>query len=179
MSEAPSSVSLHKEKVMQDKHTPQQLGRTENLVENLKSVATSTDGHAVVAQLELALEKASPLPWSYADGRVVSAPLKAEWDAFEAEYPGGMPDEDPRWDTLPDPTVAFVTPSVTGTGRGDRDARAIVEVLNAVPALLRRLRRAENELSKTKGHLRTIRKEYADARSAMGALVESTRRGEG
>ncbi|MGN6108749.1 MAG: hypothetical protein ACTHU0_26830 [Kofleriaceae bacterium] len=132
-----------------EKHAHQQLGRTE--VDELE-----------IARLEARILEGSPLPWAYnEDGRIVSAPLEREWEGAER-----MPDNDPRWRTLSDPTVAFVTPALHDAGQGDRDAMLIVDACNALPRILRRLRRLEKEHA-TREHMHTLRKGPQDlARAA-------------
>jgi hypothetical protein len=155
---------------MQDeKNTIQQLGRTENMVENLKNVRAEDLDFAAIEQI---VACSSPVPWAFDGDRIISVPLQSEWDAVEEEFGGElMPEDDPRWETLPDPTVAFVTPSVDDEGQGSRDGKMIAMACSAIPVLLRRVRALERERDQATAHLRTMRKELASSRSAMGFLA--------
>lgn len=133
-----------------EKHTAQQLGRTENLIENHATVGVDDD--VDVSCLEARIAAASPLPWVHVEGgRIVSVPIARQWDGAER-----MPDNDPRWSTLDDPTIAYVIPSANGRGQGDRDAALIADACSALPKILKQLRRLTRERA---DHMRTLRKD--------------------
>lgn len=140
--------------------TAQQLDRTETLPETLNAISDDFD----VSELESRLADGSPLPWMYepGSGQIVSVPLAKEWDGAER-----MSDRDPRWHTLEDSTVVFVTPGKNGDAQGDRDGALIATALSALPRLLRRLKRLERERAeRTEQQLEIVR----TIRAAGGAL---------
>jgi hypothetical protein len=137
-------------------NTAQELGRNDNneilggVIPILSRTLTPTGVTLDLEALDREMAFASPLPWLYDDGgRVVSVPLERAWDGIDA-----LQDDDPRWGTLPDPTVAFVTPASNGNGQGDRDARFFVRACNSVPLLLRRIRALEENYT----HMVELRK---------------------
>jgi hypothetical protein len=101
---------------------------------------------------EAALERtkrATEGPWfwnSYSG--VFSGPWVKRYDAAEQEIPDAAPDEDPRWDALPEPLVASVPPAYgdTATGRHAHDAVFIAEARTDVPQLAQDLLEALEEI---------------------------------
>ncbi len=88
-------------------------------------------------------------PWFFAYSRVVSGPLSKEYDRIERTFPDDISDDDPRWETLPEPDVCYVTPSYGDTcvGQNKHDAEFIAAARAAVPALLDELERLRLEMT--------------------------------
>lgn len=84
------------------------------------------------------VDAATPGPWFFGYSRVCSRPLSREYDRIEQTFPDDIDDEDPRWESLPDPDVCYVTPSYGDTATGQRvaDAEFIAAARTLVPALL-------------------------------------------
>lgn len=100
--------------------------------------------------------KATEPPWFIAYRRVCSEPRVRSYDAAEALIPDDAPEDDPRWDALPEvdvctvPVVSGDTPTAQGAIDGDFIAHARLDVpalADCVIALADRLAwlKAENE----------------------------------
>ena len=98
---------------------------------------TVTDAEA--AEARRLLEQATPGPWFFDSyGTVHSKPRVDEYEEQSNAIPDDAPEEDPRWDALPETTVAWV-PRVAGdtaTPQGAKDALFIEAAHRLVPALL-------------------------------------------
>ena len=99
-------------------------------------------------------EEATPGPWFYNSyGSVMAVPLVEEYNRLEGEIPSDAPDSDPRWDALPEPSVAYV-PVVAGdtaTEQGAKDAAFIAEARTAIPELVAEIERLRGAISDALG----------------------------
>lgn len=99
--------------------------------------AAATD--AVAAEARRLVDATTPGPWFFDSyGTVHSLPLTDEYHRVEGMIPEDAPDDDPRWDELPETVVSWV-PRVAGdtaTKQGAKDALFIGESRQMVPALL-------------------------------------------
>lgn len=101
-----------------------------------------------LAAIEAAAKTATPGPWFFAYNKVWSEPRVREYDRLEEAIPADAPEDDPRWDALPETIVATVPPRAgdTPTEQGERAGEFIASLWpERVLALVARLRRAEAE----------------------------------
>lgn len=111
------------------------------------------DPHKAGAWSESTMERwapATPLPWFTAYTGIHSHPRTAEYNAADDAIPDDAPEDDPRWDALPETCVAHV-PAVAGDTPGPdaaQDARYIVHACNSYQALVEAVELRDREIAR-------------------------------
>lgn len=127
---------------------------------------------------------ATPGPWFFTYSRIVSEPRLREYDAIERTFPDDIGDDDPRWGALPEPNVAYVTPSFgdTATDQCAADAAFIAAARDAVPALCDEVERLRGALAKANAGFEKYEREFylashraEDAEAERDALRDGLR----
>lgn len=93
-------------------------------------------------------EKVTAGPWFLGYSAIHSKPISDEYMRIEGELPDNLADDDPRWDLLPDSSLAFV-PVIGGdtpTTQGAIDGKFIAEAREKWPRALLALKNALEEI---------------------------------
>ena len=123
-----------------------------------------------LAAIEAAAKTATPGPWLFAYNKVWSEPRVREYDRLEEAIPADAPEDDPRWDALPETIVATVPPRAgdTPTEQGERDGEFIAALYpERALALVARLRQAEAERDSLRAEVEKLRAENAALRASQ------------